>query len=498
MRSLPEALLASAARGPERLFCRFERAEQRWGELLERVRRAAGLLASRGVRRGDRIALYLPNRPAFVEAYLGALFLGGVAVPMNTGYRESELTHLVRDAEPALIVTDGAGAGELAGIAGDRLLVLGEEPAAWDAPPQPAPAPLGGDDLALLGYTSGTTGRSKGAMLTHGNFLANSAAVTGAWGWTGGDHLLLALPLFHMHGLGVGLHGTLTQGSSLTLRARFDAADVAATLADGRSTLFFGVPTMYHRLLAELRGGAPRPAGVRLFVSGSAPLPAETLLAFEALTGARILERYGMTETAMNTGNPLRGERKPGSVGLPFDGVALRLAHPKSGAAVAGGEVGEVQLRGPNVFAGYWRNAEATREAFTPDGWFRTGDLGRRDEGGYLFLTGRARELIISGGLNVYPREVEEALLSCDGVLEAAVLGQPDADLGERVVAAIVTGERDVDVAALRSAVAARLAAFKVPKEIHVVDALPKNAMGKVQKPLLAERLRASGQAARS
>jgi malonyl-CoA/methylmalonyl-CoA synthetase len=327
-------------------------------------------------------------------------------------------------------------------------------------------------------------------MLSHGNFLSNSAAVTRSWEWKADDHLLLTLPLFHTHGLAVGLHGTLLVGSTITLHRRFDPRAVLDALASGAHTLFFGVPTMYHRLLAEARARAERPRGVRLYVSGSAPLPARTHEEFAHAFGTSILERYGMTETVMNTGNPYGGPRKPGSVGLPFPGVDVRIVDPRTLEPMPADADGEIQVRGANVFSGYWRGPDATRDAFTADGWFRTGDLAHRGADGYVFITGRATELVITGGFNVYPREVEEVLQSVPGVLEAAVVGLPDEDLGERVVAAVVRGSEDLTEDALQRAVAERLAGFKKPRRVVFVDALPKNAMGKVQKAVLRRALR--------
>jgi len=356
-----------------------------------------------------------------------------------------------------------------------------------------APAP---HDVALLGYTSGTTGRSKGAMLTHANLMANSAAVTRAWHWTEQDRLLLTLPLFHIHGLGVGLNGALFTASTVDLRRGFDATDVIDTLTRGETTMFFGVPTMYTRLIAEARRrlaeGAPfRVDTVRLFVSGSAPLTPQTFAEFEELFGQRILERYGMTETIMNLTNPYDGERRPGTVGMPFPGQEARIVDVRTRQPIPDGVIGEIQVRGPNVFAGYWRNPQATAEAFDAEGWFNTGDLGWRGADGYFVITGRARELIISGGYNIYPREVEEVLLDHPAVAEVAVVGLPDPEFGEQVVAVVVptAQPRDGLEQELIDWCRARLASYKKPRRVIFVATLPRNALGKVQKHLLQQQL---------
>ncbi|HEX6799252.1 MAG TPA: acyl-CoA synthetase [Ktedonobacterales bacterium] len=356
---------------------------------------------------------------------------------------------------------------------------------------------------AILAYTSGTTGRAKGALLSHRNLTANIAAVTSAWHWTDRDRLLLVLPLFHAHGLMVGLHGTLYTGASAVLRRHFDAAKVLDTLRDDPAiSMFFGVPTMYARLLAEAerrasgdhQGGASRP--LRLFVSGSAPLSAQVFADFERVFGQRILERYGMTETIMNLTNPYDGERRAGTVGGPFPGQEARVVGVASGepgvyrTPLPPGAIGEIEVRGPNVFGGYWNRPDATAEAFSADGWFKTGDLGWVSEDGYFTITGRARELIISGGYNVYPREVEDVLAQHPAVAEVAVLGLPDADLGERVVAVVVPrAGQEPPAEDLIAYCRERLASYKKPRRVVFAAGLPRNALGKVQKHLLAARL---------
>ncbi|MBW6455246.1 MAG: AMP-binding protein [Trueperaceae bacterium] len=520
--SLPHVLADAAARHPGRRFLSFEGASFSYASFAAHVGAAAAALRDWGLQPGDRVALYLGNTPSYLIAYLAALWCGAAVVPANTRYREAELGHMLRDAGVRLVVTDPEG-GPLVATARtmtptvdlvltltgdldeDRRLWAGLGPSSAAARPPDIAARRG--SLALIAYTSGTTGRSKGAMLTHGHLLANARAVGRAWRWAAEDHLLLTLPLFHIHGLGVGFHGTLVHGAALTLHRRFDAAAVLAALEEGPATLFFGVPTMYGRLLREADERPRRLGGLRLLVSGSAPLAVETLEKVERLFGQRILERYGMTETVMLTGNPYAGPRKAGTVGVPFEGVELRLAGGaaeagSSGAArtgaggaartgAGGGRAAEVQVRGPSVTAGYWNDPDATAAAFTPDGWFRTGDLGALDADGYLTLSGRARELIISGGFNVYPREVEEAIAALPGVREVAVVGLPDPDLGERVAAAIVVDPEGpaVDEAGVTAHCQRRLAGFKTPRTIAFVVDLPRNAMGKVLRHELRDRL---------
>ena len=343
------------------------------------------------------------------------------------------------------------------------------------------------DAPAVIAYTSGTTGKAKGALLTHGNLTANITAVIAAWHWTAQDRLLLTLPLFHAHGLMVGMHGTLFVGGSVVLRTRFDASDVLASFKDDPSiSLFFGVPTMYTRLLAETAKQGASAHKLRLFVSGSAPLSAQVFADFERVFGQQILERYGMTETIMNLTNPYEGERRAGTVGSPFPGQEARIVDSRTRQILPSGEIGEIEVRGPNVFAGYWQRPEATAEAFSADGWFRTGDLGWCSSDGYFTITGRARELIISGGYNIYPREIEDVLMMHPGVVEAAVLGRPDSEMGEQVVAFIVPNpDQPPSAADLIAFCRERLASYKKPRCIIFVEALPRNALGKVQKHIL-------------
>ncbi|MFL5346413.1 MAG: acyl-CoA synthetase [Hyalangium sp.] len=511
--SLLEVFLEHARKTPERLALIFGSERYTYGELARRVTAFAQALLRRREEPGERVALFLENSPQFVIAYLGAQYAHCIVVLVNTQYRQVELDHILTDSETRTCITGAAGAAELAPLlAGLPALrqIITVEPVATPLPAsittlsfdallaepidEQRLMPVPGDiNIAALGYTSGTTGRSKGAMLRQSNLLSNIRAVTEAWRWTAEDRLLLALPLFHTHGLMVGLHGTLYTGASVDLRRRFVASEVLESLRDDPAlTMFFGVPTMYSRLLEESRRAGIRPRPLRLMVSGSAPLSPQLFQEIEATFGQRILERYGMTETIMNTTNPYDGERRPGTVGMPFPGQEARVVDVRSREPVADGEVGEIEVRGPHVFAGYWRKDEATRESFDPDGWwFRTGDLGLRDTDGYFHITGRARELIISGGFNIYPREVEEVLASHPGVGEVAVLGLPDPDFGEQVVAVVVpaAGQPAPDAQALVDWCKDRLASFKKPRRVEFVEQLPRNALGKVQKHVLRERL---------
>jgi malonyl-CoA/methylmalonyl-CoA synthetase len=461
---------------------------------------AAGLQAS-GLRKGDRVAFFLGNRPELAAFYLAVLHLGAILVPINLAYRRREIAHILEDAEPRLLFTESDQLPALAELdeaerRSVERVVLAEELESFRADPSGfAPVLVDGGDLAMLLYTSGTTGRSKGALITHDNVLATVTGLLAAWAWQPDDVLLLSLPLFHTHGLVVGLHCALAAGATVRLSRRFDAAETAAALLAGQATLFFGVPTMYVRLVEELR--RRREAGelldlsrVRLFCSGSAPLSPETFEAFRELTGHAILERYGMTETGMNLSNPYAGERVPGTVGTPLPGVSIRIVDGGVGEVPAG-ETGELLVRGGNVFGGYWRAPEKTAASFSHDGegwrWFHTGDLARRDPAsGAVTLLGRRHELILSGGFNVYPREVEEVLAAFPGVLEAAVVGRPHAEWGEVPVAFLVA-EGAVDAAALTAYCKGQMAGFKVPREVRFVDSLPRNALGKVQKHLLPE-----------
>lgn len=440
-----------------------------FGDIDARSNRMARALAARGLQRGDRMCVYLANSVDFLDLFLACIKLGVIFVPINILYRDRELNHILADAEPKLYVT----AAELPALRSEAA-----------AQPSDLPeTPLTADSPAALVYTSGTTGASKGAIITHGNLAFNGLTLNQAWRITSADRLLLALPLFHVHALGNGVHCWLLSSCYMRLLERFEHDKAAAEFLDFRPTLFFGVPTMYVRLL-ETDPAVAKQIGerMRLFVSGSAPLPAQVLEDFRTLFGHTILERYGMTETLMNISNPYDGERRPGSVGFPLPGVRVRVVDSE-GKDVPDGETGEVYLQGPNVFAGYWRREEATRNAFQ-DGWFKTGDLCVRSPDGYYTLCGRRSDLIISGGFNIYPREIEEFLMEQPEVAEAAVAGEPHPTRGEVPVAYIVPrGTVDADELAARCR--QHLASFKCPRRFVLVDRLPRNALGKVQKHLL-------------
>ncbi|WP_298815351.1 acyl-CoA synthetase [Chloroflexus sp.] len=459
-----------------------------YADLAGAVAGWAKRLQAIGLARGDRVALALPNSPAFIAAYFGAQLTGAAVVLVNPQYRQTELNHLITDAEPAIVIATDENETLLREVMPARLPLLKPEQSRFGAPPaDPAAfAPPNPNEMALIAYTSGTTGRAKGAVHTHASLAANCDAIIAAWRWTSADRLLLMLPLFHVHGLGVGVHGTIRSGASLELHPRFDAEVALQRMTDPAITLFFGVPTMYGRLIeAARRSGAPA-HHMRLFVSGSAPLSPQTFAEFAALFGQPILERYGMTETGMNLTNPYDGERRPGSVGMPFPGQEARIVDRETRQPLPPEQVGEIQVRGPHLFRGYWRNPSATADAFTADGWFNTGDLGFVDRDGYFHITGRGRELIISGGYNIYPREVEEVLARHPAVAECVVYGQPDPDLGEVPVAAVVVqAGAMVTAGELIEHCRAYLAAYKRPRQIRFVADLPRNALGKVQRHLL-------------
>ncbi|MCY3633040.1 MAG: AMP-binding protein [bacterium] len=443
------------------------------GDLARRTAAAAGRLYGAGLRKGDRIILSAAASVDLVVAHVAALRLGLIVVPVNGAYQRAELAHIVGDADPrAAVVDNPEWVRWLAELAPEMTVVSPRLD--LDDAAAPSLDQMDSRDPALLGYTSGTTGVPKGAVLTHGNLLAGAESVRIAWRWEPEDRLVLALPLFHMHGLGVGLHGTLLTGASAVLLNGFSPEAVLDAANAHDVTLFFGVPTMYTRLAQSDR--VAELSRLRLCVAGSAPLSADLHRRLEEAAGVRVLERYGMTETIMLVSNPYDAERRGGTVGFPLPGVELRLAP----------ETDEVLVRGPNVFAGYWRRPEATEEAFDEDGWFRTGDLGELDEDGYLRLRGRAKELVISGGLNVYPREVEDALRTHPDIDDVAIAGTPDEEWGELVTAWVVpTTGRTPKLDELRSYLEGECADFKHPRLLHLVDELPRNALGKVQKHLL-------------
>jgi malonyl-CoA/methylmalonyl-CoA synthetase len=451
----------------------------------------AHALFATGCRPGDRVAVQTEKCWQSLALYLACLRAGLVYLPLNTGYQKSELGYFFADAEPTVIVCRPDAAESVAtlrpqatvltldGAAGTLLDRAADQPDTFETI---ASRP---DDLAAILYTSGTTGRSKGAMLSHRNLASNALTLVEQWGFTRGDVLLHALPIYHVHGLFVACHCALLSGSRMLWLPKFDAEEVAELLP--HATVMMGVPTFYTRLLANASFRAADCGRIRLFISGSAPLLPEIFDSFRALTGHAILERYGMTETGMNTANPLVGERIPGTVGLPLPGVSVRIADA-GGRACAPGIVGGVEVKGPNVFGGYWRMPEKTREEFTTDGYFKTGDMGEWLPNGYVKIVGRAKDLIITGGLNVYPAEIEDRINALPGVVESAVIGVPDPDFGEAVIAVVVARPGDaLTEAELISALKADIASFKVPKRVHLVADLPRNAMGKVQKNVLRE-----------
>jgi len=456
--------------------------------------RLAHRLVALGVRPGDRIAVQVEKSAGAVILYLASLRAGAVYLPLNTAYTPAELGYFIGDAEPRLFVADPAfeaGARELAAPVGAAVATLaadGNSASLVDGlaalPADFADAAIDHEDLAAILYTSGTTGRSKGAMLTHGNLLSNAATLAELWRFTAADELLHALPIYHTHGLFVAINVSLLAGASIRLLPRFEPDAVLRALET--ATVMMGVPTFYTRLLADERLDRDATANVRLFVSGSAPLLAETHRAWEARTGHRILERYGMTETNMNTSNPHDGDRRPGTVGPALPGVSVRVVDEATRAPLAPGEIGMVEVRGPNVFKGYWRMADKTAAELKDDGYFITGDLGRMSADGYLEIVGRGKDLVITGGLNVYPKEIESEIDALPGVLESAVFGLPDADFGEKVSAAVVRAAGSgITEGEILAALGGTLARFKLPRSIRFVDALPRNAMGKVQKNIL-------------
>jgi len=433
--------------------------------------------------------------------YLATVRAGAIFLPLNTAYTANELDYFLGDASPSLFVCRPHMTGDLAPLAEKHKARL-ETMGIWSSPEEDAgsffddmPAektPFATiartrDDLAAILYTSGTTGRSKGAMLSHDNLLSNSRVLVDFWGFTKDDVLLHALPIYHTHGLFVATNTIMLAGASLLFQSAFKVDSVLEALPE--ATAMMGVPTFYTRLLDDARFTREAARHMRLFVSGSAPLLAETHIAFEARTGHRILERYGMTETNMNTSNPYEGERRAGTVGFPLPGVEIRVCEPESGALLADGEIGVVEVRGPNVCKGYWQMPEKTKEEFRADGFFITGDLGMIDERGYLTIVGRGKDLIISGGFNIYPKELELIIDELPGVLESAVIGASHKDFGEGVVAVVVAQKGvNLEEAALLDAMQDKIARFKQPKRYFVVDALPRNTMGKVQKNILREK----------
>jgi malonyl-CoA/methylmalonyl-CoA synthetase len=467
-----------------------------YAELIARSGRAANALVALGVEPGDRVAAQVEKSTDVIVLALACLRAGAALLPLNTAYTLAELEYFLGDAEPALTVCRPASLAAVRDLAHrlglEAVESLGQVRDGTFAeriavePPEFETIPRAPDDLAAILYTSGTTGRSKGAMLTHENLSSNALTLVDTWRFTAADRLIHALPVFHTHGLFVAVNVALMAGATMIYQNRFDPDAVIAAMPSATSLM--GVPTFYTRLLDRPVLTREACANMRLFVSGSAPLLAETHLAWRERTGFAILERYGMTETNMITSNPYDGERRAGTVGFPLPGVSVRIAEAETGAPVARGEIGVIDVKGPNVFRGYWRMPEKTAQEFRPDGSFITGDLGRIDADGYVHIVGRAKDLVISGGFNVYPKEVEAEIDAIAGVLESAVVGLPHPDFGEGVTAVVVRlPGAVVTETAILSSLEGRLAKFKAPKRVVFVDELPRNSMGKVQKALLRE-----------
>ncbi|MGM0585523.1 MAG: malonate--CoA ligase [Pseudomonadota bacterium] len=495
--TLAHALRAPSAGDDARLFAEQPgRGEMSYGELWAGAERMAAALAEAGVSPGDRVAVQVEKSLEAVQLYLGAVLAGAVFLPLNTAYMPEEIAYFLGDAEPAVFVCDPAALGALAPVAEragvPRVFTLDAQGQGSLTEAQAAQAPgfeaaaRGPDDIACILYTSGTTGRSKGAMLTHRNLLSNAETLRGYWRFTKADRLIHALPIFHAHGLYVALNVTLVAGGSLIFLPKFDPDAVLEAMP--RATAMMGVPTFYTRLLEHPGLTRERADHMRLFVSGSAPLLEETHRQWRERTGHAILERYGMTETSMNASNPYDGERRPGTVGFPLPGVEIIVTDPETGEELPRGETGMLEVRGPNVFKGYWGMPEKTAEEKRETGFFITGDLAQIAEDGYVSIVGRAKDLVISGGYNVYPKEIESLIDEIEGVKESAVIGVPHPDFGEGVVAVVVP-EREgaLGEAEVQAALAGRIARYKQPKRIFVVAELPRNTMGKVQKNLLRD-----------
>jgi malonyl-CoA/methylmalonyl-CoA synthetase len=496
IRTMP-ALVHARMRDPGKLFIRnADGRDFTYRDFWSLSGRLAAALYESGIRPGDRVAVQVEKSPEVIALFLACARSGAIFLPLNTAYTLAELEYFIGDAEPALIVASPERMEEIAelatragkartaslGIAGDGTLMeaaAGKDGSFTDIP-------LDWDDLAAILYTSGTTGRSKGAMLTHGNLASNALALVETWRFTANDVLLHALPVYHTHGLFTATNTLMLSGGTMLFRPKFDADEALRLLPE--ATTLMGVPTFYTRLLQHPGLSREATAHMRLFVSGSAPLLAETHTEFRAHTGHAILERYGMTETNMNTSNPYEGERIAGTVGLPLPGVEVRVTDPAAGTLLHTGEIGMIEVRGPNVFKGYWRLSEKTAEEFRPDGFFITGDLGRIGKNGYVSIVGRGKDLIITGGFNVYPKEIETEIDQIPGVVESAVIGLPHRDFGEGVTAIVVAdGKAAPSEAEVLDQLKDRLAKFKLPKRVVFVDDLPRNAMGKVQKALMRQ-----------
>ena len=466
-----------------------------YGELVARTGQMANVLVSRGLKPGDRVAAQVEKSVSGLVLYLGTVRAGAVYLPLNTAYTLNELEYFITDAEPALVVCDPPkveGIGAIAAKVHARVDTLGADgkgsltEAADKASKEFWTVARANDDLAAILYTSGTTGRSKGAMLSHDNLASNSLTLVDYWRFTDKDVLIHALPIYHTHGLFVACNVTLFARASMIFLPRFDPDVIIRLMA--RATVLMGVPTFYTRLLKNPALNRGSTKQMRLFVSGSAPLLAETHREWAARTGHAVLERYGMTETNMNTSNPYDGERVAGTVGHPLPSVCVRVADPETGKVFGPETIGMIEVKGPNVFKGYWRMAEKTKSEFRDDGFFITGDLGKIDDKGYVHILGRSKDLVISGGFNVYPKEIESEIDAIPGVIETAVIGVPHADFGEGVTAVVVCDKAaEVDESSVLKALDGRLAKFKIPKRVIFVDQLPRNAMGKVQKNILRD-----------
>jgi malonyl-CoA/methylmalonyl-CoA synthetase len=466
-----------------------------YGDLVARAGRMANVLVNSGVKTGDRVAAQTEKSVPGLVLYLAAVRAGAVYLPLNTAYTLNELEYFITDAEPSLVVCDPSkaeGIGSIAAKVGAKVLTLGADgegsltDAAAKASPEFTTVQRADDDLAAILYTSGTTGRSKGAMLTHDNLASNSHSLVDYWRFTDKDVLIHALPIYHTHGLFVASNVTLFARASMIFLPKFDPELIIKLMA--RATVLMGVPTFYTRLLQSPALTKESTKHMRLFVSGSAPLLADTHREWFARTGHAVLERYGMTETNMNTSNPYEGDRVPGAVGHALPGVTVRVTDPESGKELGHETIGMIEVKGPNVFKGYWRMPEKTKAEFRDDGFFITGDLGKIDGNGYVHIVGRGKDLVISGGFNVYPKEIESEIDAMPGVIESAVIGVPHADFGEGVTAVLVCDKgAKVDETSVLKALDGRLAKFKMPKRVIVVDELPRNAMGKVQKNILRD-----------
>jgi malonyl-CoA/methylmalonyl-CoA synthetase len=466
-----------------------------YGDLIAQAGRMANVLVASGVKPGDRVAAQTEKSVPGLVLYLAAVRAGAVYLPLNTAYTLIELEYFITDAEPSLVVCDPSkaeGIGAIAAKVGAKVMTLGADgkgsltEAAAKAEPSFTTVARADNDLAAILYTSGTTGRSKGAMLTHDNLASNSLSLVGYWRFTDKDVLIHALPIYHTHGLFVASNVTLFARASMIFLPKFDPELIIKLMA--RATVMMGVPTFYTRLLHSPALTRESAKHMRLFISGSAPLLADTHREWSERTGFAILERYGMTETNMNTSNPYDGERVPGAVGQALPGVTVRVTDPDTRKELARDTIGMIEVKGPNVFRGYWRMPEKTKAEFRDDGFFITGDLGKIDDNGYVHILGRGKDLVISGGFNVYPKEIESEIDAMPGVIESAVIGVPHADFGEGVTAVVVCDKNaKVDEASVLHALDGRLAKFKMPKRVFVVDELPRNAMGKVQKNILRD-----------